>query len=482
MFTEHSTGTPAPSDEPAEDIQAGATPIPESYAPPPAGVTPPPMPPMPYHYPYGMGQPMTPYPPTQTGGVVDAAGQPAPWMAQPYGMPPGPPPTYYGGPGDGPSGRRRAPWRYVLAVLALVVMLAGGFAIGRASAAQQTGTTGTTSTLGSSSAPSIAVSSNVKSLEQTVQTVAKAVAPSVVEITSTSGRQEAIGSGDILTKDGYIVTNDHVVQGFTSFTVTLSDGTKLAAQVVGEDPQDDLAVVKVSANNLQPISFADSSKLTVGQFAIAVGNPYGLRETATFGDVSALNRTASESPGGPASVLTGLIQTSAPIAPGNSGGALVNLQGQLIGIPTLGESNQQSGQGNSSTTSIGLAIPSNQVKTVAQQLIQNGHVANTGHGFLGIKGEDVTPDIAQSSGLTVQSGVLITGFANDVAGQSPAQQAGLQSGDVIVAVDGQTISDSNDLASAVATQAPGKQVKLTVVRGSSNVTVTVTLGERPANT
>lgn len=462
MFTDYSADTPAPSGEPAGDIQAGVTPT----------STPEP-------YPYGAGQSLMPYPPMQAGGVIDANGQPAPWMANPYGMPPGPPPTYGGEAGHEPSGRKRTPWRYVLAALALVVALAGGVAIGRASAAQQTGTT---STLGSTVAPAITVSSNVKSLEQTVEAVAKAVAPSVVEITSTSGRQEAIGSGDVLTKDGYIVTNDHVVQGFTNFTVTLSDGTKLAAQLVGEDPQDDLAVIKVSATNLQPISFADSSKLTVGQFAIAVGNPYGLRETATFGDVSALNRTASESPSGPASVLTGLVQTSTPIAPGNSGGALVNLQGQLIGMPTLGESNQQGGSGSSSTTSIGLAIPSNQVKTVAQQLIQNGHVANTGHGFLGIKGEDVTPEIASANGLTVQSGVLISGFANDVAGQSPAQQAGLKSGDVIVAVDGQPISDSNDLASAVTAQAPGKQVKLTVVRGSSRLTVTVTLGERPANT
>lgn len=421
---------------------------------------------------------MTPYPPAQTGGVVDAAGQPAPWMAQLYGMPPGLPPTY-GEIGGGRPPRRRAYWRYaLLALLALVVTLAGGVAIGRASATQQTGSS---NTLGSSSSPVISVSSNVSSLQQTVEAVAKAVAPSVVEITSTSSGQEAIGSGDILTKDGYIVTNDHVVRGFTSFTVTLSDGSKLPAQLIGQDPQDDLAVVKVAGTNLQPIAFADSSKLTVGEFSIAVGNPYGLRETATFGVVSALNRIASESPTGPASVLTGLVQTSAPIAPGNSGGALVNLQGQLIGIPTLGQSGQQSGAGSSSTTSIGLAIPSNQVKTVAQELIQSGHVTNTGHGFLGIKGEDVTPEIASASGLTVQSGVLITGFANDVAGQSPAQTAGMQSGDVIVAVNGQQISDSTDLASAVTVLAPGKQVALTVVRGSSRLTINVTLGERPTN-
>lgn len=473
MLTNHSADAPTPPGEPAREIDTGVPPIPEAY-------------------PYRMGQSMAPYPAAQAGGVVDADGQPGMWTTEAYGAPPdmpppyygaygGMPPTYYGEAGGGRPGRRRTWLRYVLAVIALLALaltLAGGIAIGRASALQQTGTA--TSTLGSSSGPAISVSSNVTSLEKTVETVAKAVAPSVVEITSTSSGQEAIGSGDILTKDGYIVTNDHVVDGFSNFTVTLSDGTKLPAQLIGQDPQDDLAVVKVSATNLQPIAFADSSKLTVGEFAIAVGNPYGLRETATFGVVSALNRTASESPNGPASVLTGLVQTSAPIAPGNSGGALVNLQGQLIGIPTLGESGQQRGAG-SSTTSIGLAIPSNQVKTVAQGLIQNGHVTSIGHGFLGIKGEDVTPEVASASGLTVQSGVLIIGFGNDTAGQSPAQQAGAQSGDVIVAVDGQTISDSNDLASAVTAQAPGKQVALTIVRGSSHLTINVTLGERPTN-
>ena len=454
MFTNYSAGpsTP-PSGEPARQIQAGVTP--EAYL-------------------YESTQPVASYPVVQAGGVVDASEQPTTWTSEPYGMPPGLPPSY-DGLGNGPPRRRRMAWRYVLALLALTVTLAGGIAIGRASAMQPT-----TSTIGSNTASLVSVSSNVSSLQQTVENVAKAVAPSVVEITSTSSGQQAIGSGDILTKDGYIVTNDHVVNGFTTFTVTLSDGTKLPAQLIGEDPQDDLAVVKVTATNLQPISFADSSKLTVGQFAVAVGNPYGLRETATFGTVSALNRTASESPSGPASVLTGLVQTSAPIAPGNSGGALVNLQGQLIGIPTLGESSQ-GGPNSASTTSVGLAIPSNQVKTVAQQLIQSGHVTSAGHGFLGIKGEDVTPSVASANGLSVQSGVLIAGFANDVAGKSPAQQAGLQSGDVIVAVDGQSISDSNDLASAVAPLAPGKQVTLTIARGSSQLSIKVTLGERPNN-
>lgn len=212
-----------------------------------------------------------------------------------------------------------------------------------------------------------------------------AVEPSVVEIMSTASGQEAIGSGDILTAAGYIVTKDHVVDGYTSYTVAPANGTTLAAKLVGTDPQDDLAVIKVTATNLKPISCADSSTLQVGAFAVAICTPYGQRETATFGTVSGLNRTESESPDGPAALLTGLVQTSAPIAPGNSGGALVNMHGQLIGIPTLGATSQQTQASASSTTAVGFAIPSNEVKTIAQQLIQTSHVTSNGRGLLGIQ-------------------------------------------------------------------------------------------------
>ncbi len=419
-------------------------------------------------YPSNVDQVAAAYPPSQAVGPVESDG----WPTETIGAPPGLPPSYSDGPGNGRSGRRRIPWKYGLAALVLLAALAGGIGIGRAAF----GTGASSVVIGAQSAPAISGSSNVSNLQQTLENVARAVEPSVVEITSVGSGQEAIGSGDIITTNGYIVTNDHVVDGYSSYTVTLANGTQLQAQLVGEDPRDDLAVIKVSANNLQPISFADSSKVTVGEFAVAVGNPYGQRETATFGTVTAINRTESESADGPAAVLTGMIQASAPIAPGNSGGALVNLQGQLIGIPTLGESSQQTG---SSTTTIGFAIPSNEVKTVAQQLIQNGHVTSTGQGFLGIQGEDVTPALAAANGLSVQSGVLVAGFANDTAGQSPAAQAGLQTGDVIIAVNAQSIGNSTDLASAVATQKPGTTVTVTVVRGSSQLTIKLTLGARP---
>lgn len=424
--------------------------------------------------------PAAPAPSQNVPGYTQPATEPVvsawdePWHYDAGGLPPVTPPdqTALGG----GRRRRKGVGRFALVMLALLATLLVGVGIGRAARPSTSGVK-----IGSASNPVVSVSTNVTSLEQSLQTVASAVAPSVVEITSMASGQEAIGSGDILTANGYIVTNDHVVDGYTSYTVTLYNGTTLAATLVGTDPQDDLAVIKVNATNLKPISFADSSQLTVGEFAVAIGSPYGQRETATFGTVSGLNRTESESPSGPAAILTGLVQTSAPIAPGNSGGALVNMQGQLIGIPTLGATSQESQATGSSTTTVGFAIPANLVKTVAQQIIQTGHATTSSKGFLGIQGRDVTPQVASADNLSVQSGVLITGFANDAAGTSPAQASGLQSGDVIVAVSGQAVATSADLAAAVATQTPGQTVSVTVVRGSSQVNVRVTLGQRPAN-
>ncbi len=398
-------------------------------------------------------------------GTVDS--QPArEWITGLEGFAPAPP----SGSDRPPTSRLRWPrrrrWVAALLVALLLVMLGVGAGVGIAN-----GKAASTRTIviGASSAPNITLSSSTTSLQQNVETVAAAVKPSVVEITSVAGGQEAIGSGDILTADGYIVTNDHVVQGFTSYTVTLSNGTNYSAQLVGQDPQDDLAVLKIAATKLKPIAFADSSKAQVGDFAIVVGNPLGLQQSVTFGIVSALNRSASEAPSGPASELTGLVQTSAPINPGNSGGALVNLQGQLIGIPTLEATNPETG---TAANGIGYAIPANRVENIASQLIQNGKVTSSGQGFLGIQAQDVTP---------VQSGVVVTGFAQDSAGQSPAQQAGLQVGDVITAVDGQAITSNEDLSSALLSRAPGARVTLTVVRGTAQHTITITLGERPAN-
>jgi S1-C subfamily serine protease len=390
----------------------------------------------------------------------------------PYGYDGMPPAVAY------PRRPPRRSGRDALVALAILLSLLIGGGVGAAIASGRTSpSTGNTTIIGATSAPAVSVSGSTTSLQTDIENVAKAVEPSVVKITSTSDRQEAVGSGDILTANGYIVTNDHVVDGFTNFTVQLSNGSSYPATVVGQDAQDDLAVIKINATNLKPIAFGDSTKVTVGEFAVAVGNPLALQESATFGTVSGVNGTASEAPNGPAGTLTGLVQTTATIAPGNSGGALVNLQGQLIGIPTIEETNPDTGN----ASGIGYAIPASRVQFVAQQLIQNGQITSTGQGFIGIQARDVDPSIAAQYGLSVQSGVLVTGFVNDTAGSSPAQQAGLQTGDVIVAVDGHSVASSSDLTSILFSRAPGTKVTLTIVRGSSQTTVSVTLGERPTN-
>jgi S1-C subfamily serine protease len=383
----------------------------------------------------------------------------------------GQPPVF---PGPGMGGPHRRRWPIALLSLGLLATLGIGIAVG--SVLDRARSTSGAVVIGAASAPNIPSGSSALSLQQSLENVARAVEPSVVKITSVSGQQEAVGSGDILTANGYILTNDHVVAGYDSYTVTVPGGATYSATLVGQDAQDDLAVIKIAATNLKPISFSDSSKAQVGELAVAIGYPLGQQETATYGMVSGLNRAESEAPSGPAGELPGLVQTSAQLNPGNSGGALVNLSGQLIGIPTLSATNSETG---SSANGIGYAISSDRAAYVAAQLIANGKLTSTNQGFLGIQGQDVTPQVASADGLSAQSGVLVAGFASDTAGQSPAQQAGLQTGDIITAVDGQTITGSDDLASATMDRTPGTKVTLTVIRGSSQQNITLTLGERP---
>lgn len=388
------------------------------------------------------------------------------------GFPPAWPPASV----ESPAPRRGISGVFLfLVLLALLIGGVGGAALTHlVSAAARTGSV---ITVGSSKAPNVSISNGTTTLQHDVEAVATAAEPSVVKITTIEQGGEAVGSGEILNTNGYIVTNDHVVQGGTSFTVTLSTGKSYTATLIGEDPQDDLAVVKISASGLKPITFADSSKAQVGEFVVAVGNPLDEGEAATLGTVSALNGSASEAPDGPAGTLTGLIQTTATINPGNSGGALVDLQGQMLGMPTLEETNPDT----RSAAGIGYAISSNRVQYVAQQLISSGQVTSTGQGFLGIEGQDVDAQVAAADGLSVQSGVLVEGFVPDAAGTSPAQQAGLQAGDVITAVNGHDISANSDLATIIQGTAPGSKMTLTIERGTSSQTISVTLGQRPSN-
>ncbi len=419
------------------------------------------------HAPYGA----PPTPPTYAPQAYPPAQTPPPYMPATYGPPITQPPS-------GPRGRSYL-WLYPLSAAAIIILLIAAFALGHGAGTSSVTSTGTSG--GSRAAATVAVPPAAQDLQQTVINVIHTVQPSVVEVDGSSATGGDIGSGEILRSDSsgtYIVTNDHVVAAADTFTAVLSSGQRYPASVVGTDAQDDLAVLKINVTGLQPIAIADSSQVQVGQFAIAIGSPLGLTQSATFGIVSAVNRTASEAPNGPAGQLTGLIQTSAPINPGNSGGALVDLQGRLIGIPTLGAVSPDTG---GAADGIGFAIPSDRVKFVADQLIKNGKLVDSGQGFLGISGQDVTPQLANAYNLPVQSGVLITGFANDAAGSSPAQGAGMRTGDIIVAVNGHPITDNGDLASALTTQSPGTKVTVTVQRGSGQHTFTVTLGERPAN-
>ncbi|HEU4782779.1 MAG TPA: trypsin-like peptidase domain-containing protein [Ktedonobacterales bacterium] len=192
------------------------------------------------------------------------------------------------------------------------------------------------------------------------------VDPSVVQIQGRGGLTGgSVGSGEILTSDGYIVTNSHVVHGLSTYTVLLANGQQIPATLIGEAPSEDLAVLKVNATDLKPIAVGDSSKVVVGEFALAVGSPLGLEQSATSGIISALNRQAAEVVDGRRFIITGLIQTSAPINPGNSGGALVNFKGQLIGIPTLAAVEPSTGV---AANGIGFAISSNRMKTIVNQL------------------------------------------------------------------------------------------------------------------
>lgn len=214
--------------------------------------------------------------------------------------------------------------------------------------------------------PTVSVPSSVNDLEQTIQTVIARAQPSMVEVQSVGSQGQGIGSGDVISSDGYIVTNDHVVRGFQRYTVVLATGQSLPATLIAEAPADDLAVLKVNASGLQPIIWSDSDKLRVGALVLAIGSPLGLDQSATFGIVSALHRTTAVTIGGQVATLTNLIQTSAPINPGNSGGALVNMRGELIGIPTLGVSTS-----SGTAAGIGFAIPANRVQSVTNQLLSS---------------------------------------------------------------------------------------------------------------
>lgn len=283
-------------------------------------------------------------------------------------------------------------------------------------------------------------------------------------------RPTAIGSGVVIDAGkGYIVTNYHVVHDAQKIEVRLKDNRQFQAKVVGTDQATDLAVIKIKADNLTQIPFADSSKLQVGDFVVAVGNPFGLRQTVTSGIVSALGRHIGSPRGAQGSRYQNFIQTDASINPGNSGGALVNLQGQLIGINS--EILSQSG-GN---IGIGFAIPSNMVKSVAHQLIKHGKVER---GMLGVYGQNLTPKLAKALNVDANAGVAVTQVMPD----SPADKAGLKQSDVITAIDGKPVENFSDLQNAIGLRRPGDKVTISLVRDGHKKEIHATLGKASEET
>jgi putative serine protease PepD len=306
----------------------------------------------------------------------------------------------------------------------------------------------------SSAIPAMKLTKPVADFQDQLIRVVDAISPAVIQIQTADG----LGSGVVFNGKGDIVTNAHVVGNFKTFKITLANGT-FDGTLVGTFPADDLAVVHVKGATPHPATFADSSKLEVGEFALAIGNPLGLRSSVTEGIVSSLGRTVSEGNG---AVISSAIQTSAAINPGNSGGALVDLHGQVIGIPTLAALDPQ--LGGAQAPGIGFAIPSNVAKRIADQLIANGRVVRSGRAYLGVRVATI-----------VGGGVLVSAI---VPG-GPAAKAGIKQGDIILAIDGKPTPTADVLVSVLANLHPGQKVPVKLLRHGKKITVTMTLGELP---
>jgi serine protease Do len=283
-------------------------------------------------------------------------------------------------------------------------------------------------------------------------------------------REHALGSGVLVSSDGYILTNNHVVRHATSIKVMLSDTRTFDAKVVGADSQTDVAVVKITGKNLPgPAFLGDSSKLRVGDIVMAFGNPFALNFTVTRGSVSALNRSE-----GGIEDIQNFIQIDAPINPGNSGGALVNVDGAVVGINTAIVSGDSGPEGEGGFIGIGFAIPINMAKHVMEDLIKNGKVTR---GYLGASIKSLDEGVAHAFNVPDTSGAII----EDVAAGGPAAKAGLKNGDVVRKYNGQPVADSGQLIAMVTETNPGTAVKLDILRNGQPMTIQVTLGERPEN-
>lgn len=448
-----------PDDRPATDPSAPRVPpVAGGYQPPvgayehPAGSTPW------ATSPGGAASPGSPWPamPPSSPGAGPAWGVPS---SAPGGLGPPPPPgPPYGSPAAGGTPRRqRSKWSILGPLLALLLLagaVAGGIAVGR--------NHGTDTTSSVTAVPNTPVTTAVPPLKgdsaEPALAVAKTLGPAVVQIETDSG----LGSGFVYDASGLIMTAGHVTDGAKTVTVRLADGTKTDGKVLGQDDSTDVAVVKINPpDKLVVATLATGVPTEVGQTAIAIGSPFGLDQTVTAGIVSAVGRSV-QTPGG----VIPAVQTDAPINSGNSGGALADRQGRVIGINdsiATGSSAGSGGSGNTGNVGVGFAIPIDIAKGVADKVVGG---QSTNAGFLGVEGADATGE---------RSGAAITSVQNG----SPADDAGITTDDVVVAVDGRKVSSMVDLAAAVRTHQPGDKVTLTVVRKGNERTVTVTLGTAP---
>ncbi|ARF83712.1 Do family serine endopeptidase [Burkholderia cenocepacia] len=270
-----------------------------------------------------------------------------------------------------------------------------------------------------------------------------------------------LGSGVIVSPEGYILTNQHVVDGADQIEVALADGRTATAKVIGSDPETDLAVLKINMTNLPTITLGRSDQSRVGDVVLAIGNPFGVGQTVTMGIISALGRNHLG-----INTFENFIQTDAPINPGNSGGALVDVNGNLLGINTAIYSRSGGSLG------IGFAIPVSTARTVLESIITTGSVTR---GWIGVEPQDVTPEIAESFGLQQKSGAIVAGVLQG----GPADKAGIKPGDILVSVNGEDITDTTKLLNVVAQIKPGTPTKVHVVRKGKQFDVNVVIGKRP---